>query len=243
MINQGHTSGNSSGDGWFSSLIHSVLSYYSNLISNPFKSGLAYFIIGMVPMLIIGWLVLPSVLYSEQQQPLNFNHALHMESDVVAGLKDYTEAEKCLYCHSFREDGSFTGIPRTETCAKCHKYTEYPLGETAEEELLMKEYISKGKEVPWLAYYRQPDCVYFPHIAHVKMGKLECTVCHGAHGKSYTLPVYEKNRISTYSRNIWGKNIAGHKTNTWDRMKMDDCAECHTEKGHEENNACFVCHK
>jgi hypothetical protein len=26
-------------------------------------------------------------------------------------------------------------------------------------------------------------------------------------------------------------------------MKMDDCAECHAKKGHEENNACFVCHK
>jgi hypothetical protein len=26
-------------------------------------------------------------------------------------------------------------------------------------------------------------------------------------------------------------------------MKMDDCAECHTETGHEEHNACFVCHK
>jgi hypothetical protein len=26
-------------------------------------------------------------------------------------------------------------------------------------------------------------------------------------------------------------------------MKMDDCAECHTKKGHEENNVCFVCHK
>jgi cytochrome c553 len=26
-------------------------------------------------------------------------------------------------------------------------------------------------------------------------------------------------------------------------MKMDDCARCHTEKGQEQNNACFVCHK
>jgi hypothetical protein len=26
-------------------------------------------------------------------------------------------------------------------------------------------------------------------------------------------------------------------------MKMDDCAECHTENDLEENNACFVCHK
>ena len=51
--------GNSSGDGWIQSLIHSVLSYYSDLISNPFKSGLAYFIAGLVPALIIGWLIFP----------------------------------------------------------------------------------------------------------------------------------------------------------------------------------------
>ncbi|HBF43095.1 MAG TPA: cytochrome C, partial [Desulfobacteraceae bacterium] len=51
------------------------------------------------------------------------------------------------------------------------------------------------------------------------------------------------NRMTGYSINIWGRNIAGYKTNTWDRMKMDDCAECHTKTGHEENNACFVCHK
>jgi len=24
---------------------------------------------------------------------------------------------------------------------------------------------------------------------------------------------------------------------------MDDCGDCHTKTGHEENNACFVCHK
>jgi uncharacterized paraquat-inducible protein A len=42
---------------------------------------------------------------------------------------------------------------------------------------------------------------------------------------------------------IWGRNIAGYKKNTWDRMKMDDCADCHTQKGKENNNACFVCHK
>jgi hypothetical protein len=26
-------------------------------------------------------------------------------------------------------------------------------------------------------------------------------------------------------------------------MKMDDCAQCHKQKGKENNNACFVCHK
>jgi hypothetical protein len=57
------------------------------------------------------------------------------------------------------------------------------------------------------------------------------------------LPVYQQNRITGYSRNIWGYRISGLKKNTWDRMKMDDCAECHKKMGHENNNSCFVCHK
>ena len=249
MENQGHSSGNSSGDGWIQSLIHSVLSYYSGLISNPFKSGLAWFVAGLVPALIVGWLIFPVLLYSKQQQPINFNHALHMDPDIVTKIKGVdinmgkTDAEKCLFCHSFRKDGSFTGIPGTALCIKCHDDPNSPLGETRDEELFMKEFVAKDKEVPWLVYSKQPDCVYFTHIAHVKMGELKCRTCHGDLGKTMTLPIYEKNRISGYSMNIWGKNIAGIKTHSWDSMKMDDCAACHTEKGHEENNACFVCHK
>jgi hypothetical protein len=107
----------------------------------------------------------------------------------------------------------------------------------------LNEYVEPEKEIPWLSYSRQPDCVYFSHVAHVNMGNLDCQTCHGDHAKTDQLPVYKKNRITGYSINIWGKNILGYKRNTWDRMKMDDCAECHTEKGHEENNSCFVCHK
>ena len=103
--------------------------------------------------------------------------------------------------------------------------------------------MANEKEIPWLVYSRQPDCVYFSHIAHVKMGEMDCSVCHGEHGKLDQLPAYKENRLTGYSINIWGSNIMGLKSNTWDRMKMDDCAECHTDKGKEENNACFVCHK
>jgi hypothetical protein len=75
------------------------------------------------------------------------------------------------------------------------------------------------------------------------MGDLECEICHGDHGKNEQMPKYKKNRLTGYSIDIWGRNIAGYKSNPWDRMKMDDCADCHTEAGVEENNACFVCHK
>jgi hypothetical protein len=204
---------------------------------------LVYFAAGLVPMLVIGWLLFPIALYSKQPQPMNFNHALHLDSDIVDGIEGDTKTEKCLYCHTFRDDGTFAGIPKLESCTDCHDDPDSPLGETPAEERFLADYVAQDKEVPWMAYSRQPDCVFFSHIAHVQNGELECRICHGDHEDTMELPPFKKNRITGYSINIWGKNILGLKSNTWDRMKMDDCAECHTQKGHEENNACFVCHK
>ena len=243
MENQANSSDQHSREGLISSLIDLIISYYSKLISQPLQSGLIYFLAGLIPALLVGWILYPMALYSRQQQPFNFSHALHMDEDIVDGIEGDTEVEKCLFCHTFRDDGTFAGIPRLEKCMECHDDPESPLGEDPEEEKFLKKYVADEKEISWLVYSRQPDCVYFSHIAHVKMGDLDCRTCHGDHAKTDRLPAYKENRLTGYSINIWGKCIAGYKTNTWDRMKMDDCAECHTNKGHEENNACFVCHK
>jgi len=215
-------------------------SYLLKLIKDPLRSGLAYFIAGLAVALVIGWGLFPMALYSKDEQPVSFSHVIHTNPDIVDGE---TEAERCAYCHSFRDDGSFTGIPDLSKCMDCHDDPESPLGESPEEKKFIEEYLAGQEEIPWHKYYEQPDCVYFSHIPHVKNGGIECKACHGDHGATETLPVYSKNRISGYSINIWGKNISGYKANTWDGMKMDDCAECHRKNGHEENNECFVCHK
>ena len=205
----------------------------------PFSlDGWIFFLAGAIGSLILGWIIYPVVLYSSQPQPFNFNHSIHM--DAVDGD---TEKEKCFYCHEFRDDGTFAGIPRLERCMDCHDDPDSPMGQSETEKEFLANYVAKEKEIPWLSYSRQPDCVYFSHVSHVQMGNLECGVCHGDHGQSEKLPLYQKNRLTGYSINIWGKNIAGYKTNSWDRMKMDDCAECHTKMGQEKDNACFVCHK
>jgi hypothetical protein len=78
---------------------------------------------------------------------------------------------------------------------------------------------------------------------------MDCKTCHGDIGESDHLKVYEENRITGYSRDIWGKNMIGLKKNTWDRMKMDDCAECHMKENVRQGSVqtlkggCFVCHK
>jgi len=243
MTSHDHSNQNPSKEGWFASFAHVILSIYADLISRPFQSGLVYILAGLIPSLIIGWFIFPVVLYSKQQQPINFNHALHLDPEIVDGIEGETEVEKCLYCHSFRDDGTFEGIPKIEKCTECHDDPESQLGESENEKKFLEEYVANEIEVPWLSYSRQPDCVYFSHIAHVNMGEIECRTCHGDHAKTDQLPAFKKNWITRYSINIWGKNIAGYKSNTWDRMKMNDCAECHTQNGHEENNACFVCHK
>jgi len=173
-----------------------------------------FFILGLAVSLVVGWVIFPKFLYSQKTQPIDFNHVLH-EQEV---------ADSCESCHFFRSDGTFSGVPRLEQCLECH---EEQLGETAGEALFFKNYVSKDIEVPWLVYARQPDSVFFSHAAHIKKAKMECITCHGPVGQSEHLKVYEENRITGYSRDIWGKNIAGLKKNPWDRLKMDDCEECH----------------
>ncbi len=190
--------------------------------------GVLFFIGAFAVCFLSGWLLFPNLLYSKKEQPFSFNHALHVD-----------EMGGCDACHFFREDGSFSGMPKTSQCMECH---ESQLGDTKDEEIFITEYVEAEKEVPWLIYSEQPDCVFFSHAAHVIKAGMDCRSCHGDIGTSTTTKTYEENRITGYSRDIWGKNIWGIKKNSWDRMKMDDCAECH-ERETGSKGACFQCHK
>jgi hypothetical protein len=194
-----------------------------------------FFVLGLVASMILGWIVFPKLLYSQKEQPFDFNHALHVD---MTGT--------CDSCHFFRDDGTFSGVPKLAQCIDCHEEVQ---GGTKDEEIFVNEYVRNYREVPYLVYSEQPDCVYFSHSAHVLSGGMACETCHGPIGESTSSRVYEYNRITGYSRDIWGKSMLGLKKNTWDRMKMDDCAECHRENGVKQNSAqthkgaCFVCHK
>jgi hypothetical protein len=204
--------------------------------AGPAGPIILFFIIGFAASLVVGWGIFPKLLYSSKHQPVEFNHVLHNEE----------VSDGCESCHYFREDGSFAGIPTLEGCMECH---EEALGESETEEKFIEEYVTPGREVPWLVYSRQPACVYFSHAAHVLKAEMACETCHGDVGKSDHMKVYEENRFTGYSRDIWGKNMIGLKKNTWDRMKMDDCSACHVKENVRQGSVqtakggCFVCHK
>lgn len=191
--------------------------------------GLILFLIGMGGALALGWYSFPRALYKKIDQPLQFSHKLHTGENVGMACDD---------CHSIGEDGRFSGIPKIENCSMCHSAQ---LGSSDNEKILVEQYVTPNREIPWLVYSQQPDNTYFSHAPHVKLAELKCEQCHGQHGASDELRPFEINRISGYSRDIWGQSISRLRTQEGDGMKMDDCIRCHEQSGRAEG--CIDCHK
>jgi len=183
--------------------------------------GKIIFLAGAAVALAAGWAGFPHAIYRSQAQPVNFSHRIHAEK---AGAK-------CEDCHAFREDGTFAGVPTLDKCAACHAA---PMGTSAEEKRFIDTYVTLQREPAWLSYARQPENVYFSHASHVKLAGLKCETCHGGLGSSAALPPFQQDRISGYSREIWGN--AGRPG-----MTMNDCVACHRRRGLE--FSCMDCHK
>ena len=174
-----------------------------------------FFSAGLAFVLVLGWVGFPRLLYARAEQPLRFSHKTHASDKTGFG---------CADCHPISTDGRFAGIPRVDNCAGCHVE---PQGPSAEEKRLVADYVTPGREIPWLVYSRQPENVRFPHAIHVKRAQIACERCHGTHGASDALPLHETNRITGYSRGL---------------TKMSDCESCHAEH-RPERTACLACHK
>ena len=187
------------------------------------------FAFGLAMALFIGWVAFPRLLYSQKHQPLDFLHRTHAEK---SGLTD------CAECHVIREDGIFAGLPATEKCAGCHSER---IGHSKTEAILVDSYIKPAQETPWLVYSRQPANVWFSHAIHVKRAKLSCAECHSSYGEQDSVRMYQVNRISGYSRDLWGHSISRPRNRPHEGMKMSDCEKCHRQRNLEVG--CLGCHQ
>ena len=73
--------------------------------------------------------------------------------------------------------------------------------------------------------------------------RLACDQCHGPQGKTDKLRPYEQDRISGYSRDIWGHSMSRIGLRPGDGKKMTDCESCHRERGVAQAESCLACHK
>ncbi|HEV2469205.1 MAG TPA: menaquinone reductase multiheme cytochrome c subunit QrcA [Candidatus Sulfotelmatobacter sp.] len=187
------------------------------------------FAVGVVVALVLGWIIFPRVLYVKKSQPVDFLHKTHAEKSGVA---------ECSECHIIRDDGSFAGLPAMEKCAACHADK---VGDSKAEALLVNNYIKPGHETPWLVYSEQPANVWFSHAIHLKRANLACTECHSTYGEADQVRPYELNRISGYSRDIWGHSMSRLRRAPHEGMKMSDCENCHEKHG--VDVGCLGCHQ
>lgn len=193
------------------------------------RRNLYVFGLGLVLAILTGWVAFPRALYVQREQPLVFHHKTHSEKSGVT---------QCDTCHALASDGQFTGVPRIETCAGCHAEK---LGTSKSEAVLVDTYIKPGREIHWFVSARQPANVWFPHAIHIRGAGLACSECHGTFGESDQSRIYEQNRISGYSRDIWGHSISRLRRAPHDGMKMSDCENCHRQ--HHVEVGCLGCHK
>ncbi len=126
--------------------------------------------------------------------PVSFSHYVHTKENKI----------KCLNCHRGAIKEARAGIPKIEDCSMCHSKIINP---SSEREKQVYNYVKNNKPIPWQTYFNVPDYVYFSHLRHVKIGKLECVSCHGDMTEQ-TSPEL--------------KNVKP--------FKMQICLDCHKEK-------------
>ena len=98
------------------------------------------------------------------------------------------------------------------------------------EATLVNNYIKPGHETPWLVYSRAAG-------ERLVLARDPCEARQISRAPNATRPtasrtrcgLYEVNRISGYSRDIWGHSISRLRRAPHDGMKMSDCEDCHAQ--------------
>jgi hypothetical protein len=137
------------------------------------------------------------------EQPLAFNHRLHVE-DLGAD---------CTDCHLFAETGVRATIPNLDTCSACH---EEAVSETDAEAKLL-QFIQSETLIPWRKVYWVPDHVYFSHRRHTAIAGIGCEVCHGSVGE----------REQPVTRTIVSVSMDGCMECHEETGVSNDCIACH----------------
>ena len=154
----------------------------------------------------LGWDGLSSIgIYQgyAPEQPIKFSHKLHAGENQIA----------CVYCHSGVEKSKHANIPSANVCMNCHMYIqEGPQYGTEEISKIYtaldynpetRTYGENTKPIQWIRVHSLPDHAYFNHSQHVKVGKIECTECHG--------PIQEMEVVSQHSPLTMGWCIDCHR--------------------------------
>jgi mono/diheme cytochrome c family protein len=144
----------------------------------------------------------------EPDQPIKFSHKVHAGENKI----------NCIYCHPGVNESKYASIPSTNLCLNCHNVVRYGTN-TGEVEIdKIHKAVEEGKPIAWVRVYALPDFVFFSHVQHVKVGKIDCKECHG--------DVAKMGRIQQFAD-----------------LSMGWCMNCHKKTAVQFNNKYYTSYK
>lgn len=120
------------------------------------------------------------------EQPLEFNHALHVGKAKIP----------CTDCHAGAEKAAHAGLPAISQCLLCHMKPQGDKKEPSEKEMEVRRLAAEGSQLRWTQVTRNDAHVYFSHRAHVSIAQLTCEACHGDVGAWETPPAQRNAKLT-----------------------------------------------
>jgi len=173
----------------------------------------------------------------QPDQPIWFSHKVHAGQNQI----------DCEYCHFTSETSMHAGIPPAAVCMNCHSQVKE--GKRTGKKEIDKIYtaLKNNKPIEWVKVHNLPDFVYFNHEQHVKVGKLECTECHGDVAQmdqiaqvntlsmGWCLDCHRTHKVQFTENNFYGSYKKLHedlKAGKIDQVNVkmiggENCAKCH----------------
>lgn len=152
-----------------------LLCLFDLIFTHFLKAKWIHYILVLTALWILGeWSIEFATGLGRQQnyqpdQPIWFSHKVHAGQNKI----------DCEYCHFTAEESQHAGIPPASVCMNCHSQVKEGKQTGKEEIAKIYKAIDENKPIEWVKVHNLPDFVYFNHAQHVKVGKLDCTECHG----------------------------------------------------------------
>jgi predicted CXXCH cytochrome family protein len=142
----------------------------------------------------------------EVDQPIAFNHAVHLNEAAL----------QCDACHTDAESSVYAGLPGKDVCLDCHDIDEEE-DEANPGKVRLFSFVDLEEDIPWARVALTKPDVFFSHRRHVAAAGLDCLECH-ADQPTLTSPPPTVQLVMTMD-----DCIACHEAN----RASTDCLVCH----------------
>lgn len=213
------------------------------IFTHYLKAKWIHYVLLLSALWILGeWSWDASTAFGRQQnyqpdQPIWFSHKVHAGQNKM----------DCEYCHFTTETSMHAGIPPASVCMNCHSQVKEGKQTGKKEIAKIYKALEENKPIEWIKVHNLPDYVYFNHEQHVKVGKLDCTECHGdveqmdqiaqvnTLSMGWCLDCHRTHKVQFTENNFYGaykklhEDLKAGKINQVN-VKMiggEDCAKCH----------------